>query len=105
MLPGLGDALEVGSPVALRSQMISSGSMRIELLHYREPATDGRPSDRRNLLGFTHLSFWVDDIDEVLPRLVAAGGVVLEGTRRTLGVDLVFVADPDGARIELMQRA
>ena len=104
MLPGLAEALEVAAPVALRSQMIALGEMRVELLHYRQPSPDGNPSARRNQLGLTHLSFWVDDIDTTVARLVGGGGRVLPSTRRTLGVDLVFLSDPDGTRIELMQR-
>lgn len=55
---------------------------------------------------FGHFAFEVEDIDALLPRLVAAGGSVerqpylLEGT----GPKLAFVADPDGNSIELIQR-
>lgn len=34
--------------------------------------------------------------------LVRLGGTIVEPTRAKLGVDLVFLADPDGARVELM---
>ena len=54
---------------------------------------------------FGHFAFEVEDIDGLLPRLVAAGGAVqrapfmLEGT----GPKLAFVTDPDGNPIELIE--
>jgi catechol 2,3-dioxygenase-like lactoylglutathione lyase family enzyme len=109
MLPGLDLALEVPGPVALRSQMITldapgGPALKIELLAYRSPTATGAPSSSRHQLGFTHLSFLVDDIDATITRLVEAGGTLLEPTRQTLGIDLVFIADPDGTRVELMSR-
>jgi lactoylglutathione lyase len=103
MLPGLGKCLEVEGPVALRSQMITNAGMKIELLHYRSPGVEGRPAARRNLLGLTHLSFHVDDLDAAVAHLVACGGRLLPETRQSPGADLVFLADPDGVRVELMQ--
>jgi lactoylglutathione lyase len=55
---------------------------------------------------FGHFAFEVDDIDPLLPALIAAGGTVvrepylLEGT----GPRIAFAADPDGNQIELIQR-
>ena len=102
MLDGLDRALEVAAPVRLRSQMITHGDLKIELLHFATPAADGAPSARRNELGFTHLSFFVDDVDEVAARLASLGGTILPRTRAALGYDVLFLADPDGTRIELM---
>ena len=101
-MPGLDAALEVPGRVVLRSQLIELEGMRIELLHYTTPGVDGTPSDRRNKLGLTHLSFWVDDVDAAAARLVAHGGTIVESTRTTPGIELVFLADPDGTRVELM---
>jgi lactoylglutathione lyase len=104
MLPGLDLALEVPGPVVVRSQMILLGDFRIELLAYRSPAVDGSPSVRRNQVGLTHLSFLVDDIDAAIARAVEHGGHLLEPTRQSVGIELVFLADPDGTRVEFMQR-
>jgi len=104
MLPGLDLALEVPGPVAVRSQMITLGPLRVELLAYRSPPPTGEPSTRRNRIGLTHLSLLVDDVDASIARAVAHGGSLLEPTRQTLGIDLVFVADPDGNRVEFMAR-
>jgi catechol 2,3-dioxygenase-like lactoylglutathione lyase family enzyme len=101
-LPGLGAALEVGEKAAIVSQMITHGGLRIELIEWKSPQAEGTPSRRRNQLGLTHLSFWVDDVDEAVARLQDCGGTLLPATRQQPGVDLVFLADPDGTRVELM---
>lgn len=102
LAPGLAEALEVPSPVDLVSQMIVLGEWRFELLHYRTPAVEGSPSATRRQLGFTHMSFWVDDVDAEAQRLVEFGGTILPTTRTSPGIPIQFIADPDGARVELM---
>jgi lactoylglutathione lyase len=98
------DTLEVPPEVVLTSQFIRREGLAIELLHYESPGTHGRPSDSRNQLGITHLSFLVDDLDAAERWLVQCGGRVIEGTRTTgEGIRLLFLADPDGTRVELMQ--
>jgi catechol 2,3-dioxygenase-like lactoylglutathione lyase family enzyme len=101
-MPGLDEALEVPGRVVLRSQLIELEGMRIELLHWTTPGVDGTPSDRRNRVGLTHLSFWVDDVDAAAARLVEHGGTIIESTRTAPGIELVFLEDPDGTRVELM---
>jgi catechol 2,3-dioxygenase-like lactoylglutathione lyase family enzyme len=102
MLAGIDRALEVGRPVKLRSQMITNGELKIELLHFAAPVATGAPSSSRGQIGFTHLSFFVDDVDTVALHLSTLGGEVLATTRAQLGYEVVFVADPDGTRVELM---
>lgn len=103
MLPALGTALEIDGAVAMRSQMIRRDGLTIELLAYSEPTPVGVPSSSRVNLGFTHLSFYVDDIEQAIEHLVAHGGSVVPDTRQNLGIQMVFLADPDGARVELLQ--
>jgi lactoylglutathione lyase len=99
-----GAALEVPGDLALTSQFIRREGVAIELLHYTTPAPTGEPSQRRNQVGLTHLSFYVEDVDTTATLLVAAGGTVIESTRTTNeGIDLLFLHDPDGVRIELMK--
>lgn len=99
-------ALEVEGDVELVSQFIRRDALAIELLAYRSPGALGAPSARRNQRGFTHLSFHVADVDAAARTLVACGGRLLPGTRTGAGdpnaIQIVFLADPDGARIELM---
>ena len=77
------------------------GNFAIELV-YNWGKDDGYEGGER----FGHFAFDVEDIDAVLPGIVAAGGTVqrepylLEGT----GPRIAFVADPDGNSVELIQR-
>ncbi|OCC23279.1 hypothetical protein MB02_11585 [Croceicoccus estronivorus] len=96
---------EMTGDVHLTSHFLHSGELRIELLHFTQPAAFGKPSISRNQLGLTHLSFSVEDIDAAAQRAVRHGGTIIEGTRSTPenGVHIIFLADPDGTRIELMK--
>ena len=54
------------------------------------------------------LSFVVDDIADTEARLVALGAEIIESTRTHIDtgsgtVDLVFLTDPDGTRIEIVK--
>lgn len=100
---------EVDLPLDLTSCFIQKDGLRVELLHYRSPGTIGTPAHRRNHLGLTHLSFVVDDVDEAAEELVTYGGTIIEGTRSGQHdpsmVQIIFLADPDGTRVELMRLA
>jgi lactoylglutathione lyase len=103
--------LEVDGDVEVTSQFVSRDGLSIELLHYTKGSTAGAPSAARNMLGFTHLSLLVDDVDSTAAKLVELGGARLESTRTLIELagggasDFLFVADPDGVRIELMRLA
>jgi catechol 2,3-dioxygenase-like lactoylglutathione lyase family enzyme len=98
------DALEVPRDVVLASQFIRREGLSIELLRFASPAVHGRPSESRNQLGLTHLSFVVEDLDRVVDRLVECGGTLLRSTiAHQEGIRLLFIADPDGVRVELME--
>ena len=77
------------------------GNFAIELV-YNWGKDDGYEGGER----FGHFAFDVEDIDAVLPGILAAGGTIqrepylLEGT----GPRIAFVADPDGNSVELIQR-
>lgn len=80
---------------------------RLELLGYAKPGTVGEPEPRpMNSLGFTHLSFRVDDVDSVVATIVQRGGRVLAD--RTVRFDGgnrgLMVTDPDGNLLELIER-
>jgi catechol 2,3-dioxygenase-like lactoylglutathione lyase family enzyme len=80
--------------------------LRIELLAYAAGTTgDGtpRPMDQ---LGLTHLSVRVDDIDGLAGSIEAHGGQVLASTATSFasGNRGVMAVDPDGIRLELIER-
>ncbi len=100
---------EVEPPVRMRSQYLTKGGFRLELMGWETPAVHGVASKFRNQRGLTHLSFEVDDIVAVEDRLLALGGNRLPDARvkverEPADISLVFLTDPDGTRIELLQR-
>lgn len=100
---------EVDEPCSLTSFFVQKDGLRVELLDYRSPGVIGTPSNRRNHLGLTHLSFVVEDVDAAAEELERYGGTIVAGTRSghddPTSVQIVFVADPDGTRVELMRLA
>jgi catechol 2,3-dioxygenase-like lactoylglutathione lyase family enzyme len=89
--------------------VVKAPGHKIELLEYRAPAdrkqhVDLRPCD----VGSVHVALLVDDLDPVLQK-IAASGWKAAGTPQTLttgpnaGKRVIYVRDPDGTTIELMQ--
>jgi glyoxylase I family protein len=80
---------------------------RLELLSYVAPGVHGSGDPRQmNAVGFTHLSFRVNDPDELIGRIERYGGrarpertVTFEGGNRGL-----MATDPDGNWLELIER-
>lgn len=94
--------------VELHAVYLEREGVRIELLHYPTPGHVGDDVPRpMNQLGLTHLSLLVDDVDALLPRVEEGGGRLIERSRVRAGeaTRAVFVTDPDGTRIELVQRS
>lgn len=93
--------------VDLHAVYLERDGMRIELLYYHKPGCSGDATPRpMNQLGLTHFSLRVDDLLELLTTLQAAGARVLEKSRIDIPVvnaAAVFVTDPDGTLIELVQ--
>ena len=111
MVPPVGnewsDALEIGGNVEFTAHFIAKDGFTFELLHYAHPEPHGQASGSRNQIGFTHLAVDVDDLDATIARLEAVGATVIRSTRTAFGgeagsTELVFVADPDGVRVELI---
>ncbi len=93
--------------VAVRSQFIAQGSVRIELLCFDQPIASVAERRPLPLTGLTHLCIRVTELAAVVERLVALGATVVEGTRTQLPfgdgeLNFVYLTDPDGTRIELM---
>jgi catechol 2,3-dioxygenase-like lactoylglutathione lyase family enzyme len=93
--------------VSLHAVYLERDGTRIELLEFDSPVSTGGPGPRPvNQPGLTHLSLRVADLDQAIHDVEASGGRVLEKSRidnpkfRTAAI---FVTDPDGLRIELLQ--
>ncbi|MEW6636015.1 MAG: VOC family protein [Actinomycetota bacterium] len=56
--------------------------------------------------GYSHIAFVVDDIDALAEKLERAGGVEFESKPHPIstGSKIFFVKDPDGYRIEFIER-
>jgi catechol 2,3-dioxygenase-like lactoylglutathione lyase family enzyme len=69
------------------------------------PGTDpgAHPTNLRKL-GFNHLAFRVDDIEETTARLVANGVTILSDEMDYIGRKLRLFVGPEGITFELVQR-
>lgn len=81
----------------------------LELIEYEQPQGDRiEPSNAR--IGSAHLAFLVDDLAEAVTRVREFGGVLLsEPVEITAGINAggraVYLRDPDGITLELLQPA
>lgn len=93
--------------VDLQAIYLERDGTRIELLHYASPGAVGDAAPRAmNARGLTHLSLRVDNFADTLATLRAGGAQVLDETMIDIpdfGAAAVFIADPDGTLIELVQ--
>ncbi len=83
---------------------------RIELLQYIAPPERMLMRPRPCDIGSVHLAFDVDDLEAAIARVAASGWlavgspqVIAEGVRR--GTRVIYLRDPYGTTIELMQPA
>ena len=77
----------------------SEPRLELTLNHDREePYTLGE--------GYSHVAFAVEDLDALAEKLEEAGGVDFESTPHAIGsgTRIFFVKDPDGYRIEFIER-
>lgn len=93
--------------VNLRYAFLNVGNTRIELLQYVSPP--GKPfSSANNDVGAVHICLVVDDVNESYKRL-SAQGVSFNAPPLRLeegamaGHTIVYLRDPDGIQLELMQ--
>jgi len=101
------DALLGLAGVDVEAVYLERDGVRIELLHYRAPGHQGDAQPRpMNLLGLTHLSLRVTDLDATCAAIEAAGGRILRETWQQYperGSRFVMTTDPDGTRLELLE--
>ncbi|HEU0207353.1 MAG TPA: VOC family protein [Candidatus Udaeobacter sp.] len=86
----------------------SPGGHKIELLEYLAPADRDHANPKPCDLGSVHVALLVDDLNAVLEKIAASGWkpagkpqVLLSGPNA--GKRVIYVSDPDGTTIELMQ--
>ena len=84
------------------------GGHKIELLEYLAPADRKRANLRPCDVGSVHVALLIDDLDAVLERIAAFGWKAAGKPQRlqsgpNAGKRVVYVRDPDGTTIELME--
>ncbi len=92
--------LRVKMPVKLKAVYLVREGFTLELLYYAQPGTEPFRKRVMNEPGLTHISVNVSNMAAVLKKIEQCGGEVLKDTN--LGV-AVFVRDPDGQLIELIE--
>jgi catechol 2,3-dioxygenase-like lactoylglutathione lyase family enzyme len=104
------DAITGLSGARIRYAELDLGGGRLlEVIEYAQP--EGRRLEQRPVdPGASHLALRVDDVDATSARLAAAGVTIL-GRPTTItargawqGARCVYVEDPDGRGVELVQR-
>jgi len=113
MTPGkeMADLVDLHGELAAKCQFLEKAGFLIELVEFTQPGYVGTKFPRpANKLGLTHLSFRVRDADGLAEKMLQYGGSVNARTRTVYndpppGISgiVLFGADPDGTRIELMQ--
>ena len=86
-------------------RFIRLGEFELELFWYEMPAAPVVPPAGKGQLGFRHLALRTTEIDVVLSTLKALGVAPeeLEVRRIPIGYGIMFLRDPDGLEIEIMQ--
>jgi catechol 2,3-dioxygenase-like lactoylglutathione lyase family enzyme len=81
--------------------------VRLALFEFRSPQPTGSGKPRAmNELGMAAIMLRVDDLDATLAKMRDAGVEILDSTRTDYpeyGSRLVFLADPDGTLVELVE--
>lgn len=106
--PEIGPLIEMDEQdLQLHSHFLERDNMRLELMEFSAPRPTG-DSERGpfNRLGLTHLAVRVSELGDILDKVPEYGGKVLDHTlvgQKDIGVELIYVTDPDGVRIELIK--
>jgi predicted enzyme related to lactoylglutathione lyase len=92
--------------ITFSAHYLKCGDATIELIGYPNSNVTGSAERRpMNQLGFTHMTLIVDDVAATADRVLEFGGQVHPGTKIDSPYGpIVFCTDPDGVRVELMQR-
>jgi catechol 2,3-dioxygenase-like lactoylglutathione lyase family enzyme len=99
---GVDKMLRIAPPVGLTAVYLGRDGLVLELLHFERPGNPPASERVFNEPGLTHLSFSVDDVDDVAARVADYGGEALEDTNIGFGL---MIRDPDGQLLELLPMA
>jgi lactoylglutathione lyase len=91
--------MRLAPPLDVTAAYLRLDGFLLELLHYASPRALPARDKPLNEPGLTHMSLTVDDLAATEALVRRHGGSVLEDTR---GPEKVWIADPDGQRIELL---
>lgn len=81
---------------------LDGGASRIELVEY-EPAGEERTESQLNQPGAKHLGFTVEDVAAIDERLPDGVETISEPQTTESGSTILFVKDPEGNLIELLE--
>nr|BAM93323.1 putative glyoxalase [Sphingomonas sp. KSM1] len=105
----LSSLLGFDGDLEFQCHFVCKDMLLLELLQFTIPNPVGTATARpMNKLGFTHLTFRVDEIDSIAAKVIEYGGTVLGATRTKrlspggYNEDVMFCLDPDGTRMELL---
>jgi catechol 2,3-dioxygenase-like lactoylglutathione lyase family enzyme len=93
-------------PTGFRGVFLRYGAVHIELLEFRDALTPTASRDARSI-GYTHISLIVPSVSQAVRTAVDHGGTLCAELAHTFGdqdpTRIVFVADPDHNRVELIE--
>jgi catechol 2,3-dioxygenase-like lactoylglutathione lyase family enzyme len=91
--------LRLSSDLKFQAVYLRREGFVLELLHFDTPEAEPVRARTMNEPGLTHLSFTVEDIDEMIRLLPEYGATVLPETRLD---GAIMIQDPDGQLLELL---
>jgi catechol 2,3-dioxygenase-like lactoylglutathione lyase family enzyme len=100
-----GEAFETGVGIDGASAEfvhLDAGDARVELVEYT-PKGESVPENRLNQPGGTHLGLEVEDLDAVYASLPDGVETIAEPQTTESGTRILFVRDPDGTLVELLE--
>ncbi len=99
----------LSDPIYIKALIMTLGNTRVLVRQFDNPKYDGPSRDLPVIYpGWGDIAMRVSDVDQIIADVRRYGGTVFENTRTIEGTpekpgpEVVFVADPDGARIEIV---